>query len=892
MKLIIIAMSLIMCGQLLYANAIKGRIADAESNRGLAGAVIRVDGSDAGTVARNDGSFELDVPPGDLTLIISYIGYKKEKFSINTAGDEEKLFLLKPEPVRLREGVTVLGSGTKISRSNIESSVPVDIISSKELEASGKVNAADALTELVPSFNSRSQTFADGTDHIDPASLRGLGPDQALVLINGKRRHTTALVNVTPIIGRGSVGTDLNAIPVTAIQRIEILRDGASAQYGSDAIAGVINIILKEQTDEVYFNTYAGQTTQADGETISLGSNFGTAIGEGGFINLTAELRDRGHTNRARAYTGMFYRTADQDGLSEDENRRIDDSIMSARAKTPSDFNLRIGQSEQLNGGIFLNTEIPVNDSTDFYAFGGINYRDSRSAGFYRFPNDRRNNQEIYPDGFLPFINGRIMDRSLAAGVRNTRNGWNFDLSNVYGGNSYKYDVDNSLNRSWGSSSPTSFYSGTLLFDQNTSNLDISKAFADAAGLTMISFGAGAEFRYESFTIEEGELASYSYKDSTYEPGAQVFPGFRPENAGTHSRTSGALYAGVEADITNSFLISIAGRYESYSDFGNSLNGKLSARYMFGDFLNLRGAASTGFRAPSLHQQYFSSTTTVFYAAGEDLIPLEVLTAPNDSRIAQAFGIGELEEETSVNISFGLASKLTESTMLTVDAYKIDINDRIVLSGYFSAFDPSIAGMLEGLPGVDAVQFFSNAINTETLGIEAVITQRLNIWDDELDITASINYAQTEVVGDIQVPENFPDDEDLKSTLFSREEIARLERGLPLTKANLTLNYTTGNLGIMLRNVYYGEVGSRTADIENAALLDQDYSGKVLTDAEISYRISDGLKVAAGGNNIFDVYPDENVPAKQDGGRFPYNTAVTQFGFNGAFYYGRLEISL
>lgn len=787
------------------------------------------------------------------------------------------------------EGLTVTGSKSKIERSNIETPAPVDIIESSELVNSGFINAGEILNQLVPSFVSMPQTFSDGADHINPATLRGLGPDQVLVLINGKRRHNSSLAIVTPVVGRGSVGTDLNAIPVSAIQKIEVLRDGAAAQYGSDAIAGVINIVLKEQTDGLSSNVFSGTTTEGDGETFQVGTNFGFEVGESGFVNITGEARRREAINRANEYEGLIFLQNDDNVITPDEIQQ-DNQLIADRGLTRDDFNLIIGPAAQTNAGVVLNSVIPVNESGEFYAFGGLNYRDSRSAGFYRFPNDSRNNTEIYPNGFLPFLVGTITDRSFAFGLRGEKNGWNYDLSNTYGGNSYQFNVENSLNRSLGNSSPTEFYAGTLEFSQNTTNFDINRNFGEQLGLNSFVVALGAEFRVDNFKQIAGEESSYALVEEGFDPGSQVFPGFRPSNEVDATRTNAGFYAEITSDITDDFMVSSAGRFESYSDFGNNFSWKLSSIYKIADFLNVRATYQTGFRAPSLQQQYYSSTSTFFIPDGAGgLFPVDVLTANQNSRIVQAFGVGELQEELSQNISFGITGSLGTSFFYTADFYRITIDDRIVLTNRFDRF--STPEPFEGLAGVDAVQFFTNAINTETIGFDLVLGYN-KVFEENHNIalTFAFNYNETEVGDDIKTSSFLEQDPNLESTVFNREERARIESGMPNMMGNFTIDWNIDRYHFMLRSRYFGEVTHLIGSPEDN--LDQTFEPKFLNDFSAGIDIIDGIQLIVGANNIFDVYPDENIENKQDLGRFPYNTAVTQFGFMGRYIYSSLNIKI
>lgn len=889
MKLYIYVLFLFLLSNTLFAlSSLEGKVIDKKTGEPIKAASIYLE-ENKKTFTDGNGFFMFrELQEASYKLKVTNLGYENYFAEIEVIQNITNLVIeLERKNIMMGQGVTVLGSRSMVERSVTQTSVPVDIISKESISRTGNAELSKSLTELLPSFNAQRQTFSDGTDHITPATLRGLGPDQTLVLINGKRRHTTSHVTVTPVVGKGSVGTDFNAIPSAAIERVEVLRDGASAQYGSDAIAAVVNIILKENADASDISTYVGQHFEEDGKYSQVSANLGYNLGGKGYINVTGEFRDRGYTNRAQPYQGLIYRTANQDGLSFEENFELDRQIISDRGLSVEDFNLRIGDSDQENIAGFFNSAYQINENTEFYAFGGLNHRKSISAGFYRFPNDPRNDTTIYPNGFLPFLQGTINDASMAAGITTKKNNWTIDISNVFGRNSYDYNIENSLNRSLESESPTEFYSGSTIFAQNTTNLNISRNYGDMLNLPSFIVAFGGEMRYENYQIIEGEEASWGSQNSDLEPGAQVFPGFRPQDAVDASRISAATYLNLESDITERLLLSIAGRFEYFEDFGNNINGKFAARYIFDELFTLRAAVNSGFRAPSLHQRYYSSTRTIFAQTQDGLFPFEVLTVNNDSRIANAIGVDNLEAETSLNFSLGATSQIGNNTVITVDAYQIDINDRIVLSGLFTVFDPAIGELLAGIPGVDAFQFFSNAINTRTQGIDVVISHRMSLENHNIGITIAGNYAETKLRGEIETPDAL-EGEQYEDLIFSREERGRIESAQPLSKVNITLEYNYKPITITLRNVRYGEV----THLLNDPAFDQTFSAQWLTDLNINYQISNRLSIYIGSNNIFDIYPDENSDVMSDNGRFPYNTAVTQFGFNGGFYYAGLNISL
>ncbi|MFT6881034.1 MAG: iron complex outermembrane receptor protein, partial [Arcticibacterium sp.] len=705
-----VLLSFVLLSLTSYGYELRGTVTDA-AGAALPGVNVAINGTYRGVQTDMDGMYGIELE-GTETLTFSFISFENQVVKLN--GQKILNIVLLVSNSSLEE-IVVIGSRSG-GRSRLETAVPVDVIDMKNIIASGpQVSLTSILNYVAPSFTSNTQTISDGTDHIDPASLRGLGPDQVLVLINGKRRHTSSLVNVNGTFGRGSVGTDLNTIPTAAIDRIEILRDGAAAQYGSDAIAGVINIVLKKSTDTVTgVLSFGGNQTSSDnlapnnqgmdGKTLQFALNYGIGLGKnGGYLNMTGSFDDRGYTNRMKEWGGSIFSGYNNPNYAGDPSDDITDSELARRGLTRSDFNMRVGQSAVRGGSFMANMSLPMGDNAEFYAFGGLSARGGNSAGFYRLPNQNRTVTDVYENGFLPEINSRINDQSIAVGIRGMAAGWNVDFSNTFGQNSFNYLIGNTLNASLASASPTSFNSGGFAFAQNTTNFDISRKLDVQSGLN-IAFGL--EHRYENYTIEAGEEGSYTnyglatkigvdgngndliindFKgpiSTVFDPlgrsrpgGAQVFPGFAPSNVTDSRRNSIAGYADLELDVTDNFLIGVAIRHENYSDFGSTTNWKISSRYKLSDNFAIRGAASTGFRAPSLHQQNYNSTSTLFV----DGIPFEVGTFSNDSRVAQLLGIPKLKQETSQNFSIGFTGKVNNKLKLTVDYYNIAITDRIVL---------------------------------------------------------------------------------------------------------------------------------------------------------------------------------------------------------------------
>ncbi len=565
----------------------------------------------------------------------------------------------------------IIVTGTRrTDRTVSESAVPIDVIGSEALLNQGTTETNRLLNNLVPSFNFPQPSLTDGTDSLRPATLRGLAPDQVLVLVNGKRRHSSALLNLNGSVGRGSTGVDMNTIPPLAIERIEVLRDGAASQYGSDAIAGVINIQLKKReggraqvTYGKYITTLEGvgqvasvaPTTGAsddpaitftgedrerrDGDTVTLAANFGVPVGDTAYVNVTAEYKDRDPTNR-----------------SGPDIRRQYSGVGDPRETTFDRYNHRFGDGESEDVNIFVNTGVEVGATFELYAFGSYGSRKANGAGFYRRSLDARNRDfanggaPFYPDGFLPQIDADIEDIAAAAGVRGEAGGWNLDLSINYGTNRLDYGVSNSFNTSLGGLvSPTEFDAGGLRSGQTSVNFDAQRGIDLGIGDSSIAFGA--EWRNENYKIVPGEEASYIAGPFTFSngaaPGAQVFPGFQPSTAVDASRDSYAAYVELDTDLSDMFNVQVAGRYEHFSDFGDTINGKIAARFEPVEGLAFRGSASTGFRAPGLAQQFFSTTSTN-NVTGIGLV--EIGTFPVSSPIAVALGAQPLEPEKSVNL--------------------------------------------------------------------------------------------------------------------------------------------------------------------------------------------------------------------------------------------------
>lgn len=891
---------------------ITGIVKDAKTNVPLPGANVVVLGTTYGAATASNGTYRIRVASGSYEIQVSLIGHNAVRQKVTVEEDQTvtKDFTLEDNLIGLGE---VVVTGTRSAdRTVIESPVPIDVIGASEIQTSGFTQTTQILKMLIPSYNAPQPSITDGTDHVRPATLRGLGPDQVLVLVNGKRRHTSALVHVNGSVGRGSTGVDINAIPVSSIERVEVLRDGAAAQYGSDAISGVINIILKQdvgfnaginygqymsstergyglsegnranETTNFASGTWDGQRYDADGkkQTVSysdgkstvLHAGYGIPFGDGS-IYLSGEYTTHGATNRA----GIDPRTQYSTSVSGNENS-FDPLGQGFRV------NHKYGDGEFTDASIFLNVTRPLEGGMSFYAFGGYSSRSGKSAGFYRRANDARNVSQFYPNGFLPHIETDIIDFSLSAGLKGSVGGWTYDISETYGTNSLKFNVTNSVNTSFWTKSPKEFDAGTLQFSQATTNIDFFRS-VDMGWSYPLNIALGAEYRMENYKIVEGQFESYALGDSASKAaGAQVFPGFAPSNKQDQTRSNIGLYVDLENKLTPVWMMSLAGRFESYSDFGSTVTGKLATRYDLGVGLAVRGAVSTGFRAPSLAQSYFSAISTNFIAG----VPYEIGTFPVNTAVAKALGAKDLKAEQSTNISAGFTYN-ADNVSLTVDAYQIDIKDRIVFTENF--IETTVRTYLQTL-GINAAggRYFTNAVSTSTRGLDITARYGFTLGEaSSVRLIAAINLNKTEITNKDAIVTPAVLQAVSKTPLFGRIEQGRFEVGQPQNTYNVMANYTMNEFELMLRTVRFGEV---TAYNDNTDLTrDQTYSAKWITDAELSYHFERSLTLAVGLNNIFDVYPDKQLKVNSTSGILQYS-GLSPFGFNGRYVYSRISYKL
>lgn len=889
---------------------LSGSVMDSGDNTPLIGVTVIVKNATGGTITDENGKFSILYPGDSAIIVFNYLGYidleipVKGRTSIDVSMTEDS---------KTMDEVTIVGS-RNANRTKIESAVPVDVIDFKPLlESAPQVTVTQILQFIAPSFNSNPTSGGDASSGVNAAQLRGLSVDHTLVLINGKRRYKSALVNLGGN-GAGSVGTDLNAIPTGAIERIEILRDGASAQYGSDAIAGVINIVLKKNINELAATATTGVLYLGDGVTTRANANYGIGIGKKGYMNVTGEFGTRGITSTAGEYDNQLYGPG---GGSAPYNavytREMDETIMAKQGLTRKDFNLRSAPHKQQDALASFNLSMPMPRGAELYSFGGFSYRRTENTGVYRYPGQDRNISQITPDGYLPQIVMGIFDKSITAGIRGEVNKWKIDFFNTYGKNDFKIRVENSYNVTLGLSSPRTFDAGSFNSSMNLTGLELTRNFPNV--LRGLNLAYGAQYRVETYNVVAGEDASTAnyntkpifnldtaggiqylqpsniYAPNGLAPGSQVFPGFSQRDAVKAIRGNGAAYIDTELDITDKWMFSVAARGEAFTDFGNVVTGKLATRYKVTSWIGVRGSVSTGFRAPDLAQTYFTQVSTTFVAGQAT----DVLTASNVSAASRALGIPKLKQERSESYAVGITSQPISRLELTLDAYQVDIRDRIVITGLFSSTSPTIpADLREALRATGATQasFFYNAANTRTKGLELTANYKFPVAKGTFTITAAGVLSKT-MLQQINTPPLLKGQEDV---VISETEKARITTQVPQQKFTLMGIYSVGKFNFMARVVYFGEV-TTASRLSATTFQYQTFKPKYITDISIGYKILPSLQFTAGVNNLFDIYPDKIDDADPaikrnltSAGRTVYGGV--QNGALGGFAFARLSLNI
>jgi len=837
-------------------------------NTPLGGATLQDKNSLKGTTTHKDGTFEFEIEKNN-NIVVSFLGHQSTTTTLH-ANNFETITLLSGQAL---DEVQIVGSRNKNRVAN-DTPFAIDFIDIEESATkNNQIEINQFLQYIIPSFNATKQSGADGADHIDPATIRGLGPDQTLVLINGKRRHQASLINLYGTRGRGNSGTDLNAIPISAIKRIELLRDGASAQYGSDAIAGVLNIVLKDTDNELNVNSTLGfynanindvLPTKVDGFTHKLGLNYGTKINKDGFINFTAEALYNNNTLR--------------EGTSIRE---------------------KFGQAAVKNSSFFINTEIPIYKSSKLYLNGGINYKNTEAYAFTRQFDSERNVLDIYPNGFNPLITSNILDNSLSIGLVTDFKDWNIDINNTYGSNNFHYFIKNTVNATLEEHSPTEFDAGGHQLTQNTTSINFSRYIKTKSNGYNIALGLEHRLdKYKIFAGEEGSYATYdrnglvadsetslsdykTYNGIIRPGGSQGFPGYSTENEINRQRSNISIYADSEIDFSKNLMLGSALRYEYYSDFGNTLNYKLASRLKINNNFNLRTTFSTGFRAPSLAQKYYNLTFTNFIGN----TPTESVLVANNNPITKKFNIDKLKEEKAKNFSFGFYSKINPNLNISIDAYLVKIKDRIILSGNFDASSLNF--------GIENVQFFANGVDTNTSGFDLILNWKKNFDKStfSLDISGNINHMTISEIKNKTLD---------KETFFGEREQQFLLASAPKSKFNLGLHYEYKKLKTSLNFTRFSQVklidwqinenlsSFNNSEKERLATATDIYHPKITTDLHFNLQISNLIDLQLGANNLLNIYPTKQHNFTDSGGLWD----ATQMGTNGPFYYTKINIKL
>ena len=853
------------------------------------------------TFADHKGEFSFSIKPGNYTITVTHASYKKVEQAVTVEAGSTKNIDFDMIPNEQLGDVTVFGSRSLVQRSNLNTPVPVDVFSSSQLAQTGQTNLMQMLNFTAPSINGSMQIMTE------PVTLRGLDPDHTLILLNGTRYHNIAYMNPglpRGQLGRGSVGNDLNTIPFPAIEKVEILRDGASAQYGSDAIAGVINTRLKESTGKTSLSLHLGQHYKGDGEKFKLGIYRGFDLNKKkGFLSFSADLNHREPAFRGGEYKGTVYypileRYSQQqrDSVTALDNKKIAEKGFDRKNVSNA------GTTKSTSIGFLMNGAYRINDKTGLFWTGALNYQTLTFKGNYNLPrNDASINTLLFPDGFKAIAKPVTWNVSGIAGARGImRKGIHWEYSTAFGMNSIRYDVENTNNASQqktlGKNAPTTFYTGSVIYHQLTNTIHFTKNISNPGDKSnIINLGWGAELRFENFEMKAGEQASWDNYDSSHKKmvGVNAPHIVSGEDALNKNRSVMCGYADLEADLNDRFLLNLATRYEHYSDFGGNLAGKIAIRYKLFDKLSLRGSVGNGFRAPSIQQRYYNAVTNGIRGMGGSQTPTTRRIFNNEHHVTKVFGVPSLEAEKSLNLSGGLTSTILRHIYLTIDAYWIQIRNRIVLSGAFDRVaNPGVDTLLkissphDGYRDINQVSFFSNAINTRTKGIDIVIHGKWKIRKAQLIGSLAANFTKTRLFGEIKTVPNLPDSTANINSLFDDEQRSDMERGQPRSKIILSLNYQREKIGFILRNTRFGETAYDYPDIGGTIRPLETFSPKIVTDVSICYTPRSWLSITAGANNIFNVYPDriKNYVSTGDG-RNIYAVDVWQFGYMGGYYY-------
>lgn len=880
-----------------------GSILDS-NNRPLPGATISVKGSTVGVISSVSGNYELEIDAGNWPLTASFVGMEESRSTVDIGPGQKVMldFVLESSPY-LKE-VVVTGSRS-IESTILEHGTAASVISIDEIKSDYPTGLTELLQTEHPSFYSVHQSIADATDHIDPATLRNMGPDQVLVLVNGKRRHQSALVNISNTVGKGSVSTDLNAIPVSIIDRIEILQDGASSQYGSDAIAGVINIILKENVEYSEVNIKSGITTKGDGETLDIGTNFGLKLNEsGGYLNLSLNHIQRDPINRSEKYSGPIF------GNDLDRNP---ENVMDffTHAGFGEERVMSFGNAKISASTMFINTATDIGQNVSLYANGGFSFKSGRSTGIYIFPFQLQDPVIPNPNGFSPILDTDINDRSFSFGFKRTFKNGVLDVSNTNGKNSIVYNILDQ-ETAFGPASTTEVNAGTVEYSQNTTNIDYSVGVGKERN---INLSVGAEFRLENYNQLVGDAESYrEYESRLIDVNVEdlsLFPGISPEYALKRNRANLGFYTDIESNIADKLRIGLSSRFENYEDFGTNLSWKIFARYNPTKTISIKAAANTGFRAPSLHQIHYASRSNQFISASDGVSKSIIIDHFNNesSAVLNDFKVEPLKAESSINYNFSIVAKPLNHLSVAITSYLIDVDDRIIISSRLSrGLNSDIDNLLTDLNS-NYAQFFTNAVGTTTRGLEMLVKYRVLFGkQSSIDFSLSGHLNQSRIKRDdsgstiINLNSLL---QPVSQSLFNRSDIALLESAQPSSKFMLGAKLNFKKFGFQVRLSRFGSISylhpndgfsenwqfnELSREVESR---DQTFSPRYLADFSMTYILTDVFHISLGMSNLLDVYPDRNAhSANLVNGLFPYNRNIQQFGTQGRYGFLNLHMRL
>ncbi len=891
--------------------AISGTVTDG-TGVAVPDAIVRIEGTSLRATTNAAGAYEITgVPPGDHKLLVGLIGFKpsKREVTVEAGGSVAADFKLEGTPIRIAPTEVVVGSRAPHTAAD-ELAVPVDVYTSEELAKQGSTETGQILQALAPSVNFPRQSVTDATDIVRPFTLRGLSPDHTLVLIDGMRRHQTAVVNTFAYgTNAGSSGVDMNAVPSSAIDRIEVLRDGASAQYGSDAIAGVVNLVTKKGRFTPFVNVSSGRYTPDDygddGTTVNVNGGWGLKLGAGS-LALFGEFLDRQPTNRAWADP---YDTSGN-GVADSVNS--EGQVVLKRNSVPQP-NHHWGDGLEKDVLTYATLDLPLNDraTSQLFAHGGYSFRRGTGNGYRRYADSDRNWPEIYPLGYLPEFRPDVKDYSAAGGIRTQTSGWALDLSGSTGHNDFEYNLRNTLNVSLGPSlgtatapgtdgipgnsddpgipNQTSFFAGRVARTETIGSANASKGVE--LGLPhLVNVAVGAAFRREAYKITQGERASWIDGGDTTQyggdapGGSQVFPGFSPSDEADADRTNFGSYVDLESNLSEKFLVNVAGRFENYSDFGSVVTGKAAVRLQPSARLTLRAAGSTGFRAPGLGQIHFSKVVTNFIGG----VAEDIGVFPVDHPAARALGSKDLKEESSVNLSAGLAWSPRANVTLTADVFQIKLKDRIILGATFD--DDSTRAILTGAGYADiaGVQYFTNGLDTKTKGVDLTGDWKVAAGRGRtVGFTGSVNYTKNEITRVDPLPAVLQDSEE--TGLLDVVTRVAIEEERPDWRGTFAAEYAAGAFRMLGRASYFGKFASAQPGYCDACR--EEYGSKTLIDMEAGYKFA-SMELSAGVRNLFDTYPDKATDDFNNNfGTFPW-AAASPFGYNGRYVYVRSSFAL